>query len=219
MEKTKLDAAVVKYGAIAKQQRGSVMSRNGLSKPDQAEINEAIETAAKGVQQAPPPDLGQAAQGNQPPPPDQQNQQQAPPPIQNGTASPFNPDNPDLTEFNYHNDDGFRGKSFKKYFLELMPKLNPHKKYQFEEYQIKAIRVDRFPGSNESPKDIIGVKILKTTPIKTTFMEARMAAQMNGVDVQVYLNSEGDKVPTIAGAHFFNGMSNAEGRIYLLKKS
>lgn len=83
----------------------------------------------------------------------------------------------DLSEFNY---DNFKSDPavWKKYH-ELFAKLKWDDKYYFEEYDCTSLKKERYPGMHGSPKDVVGIKLNKTSPLKTTLIKVKDAIKLN----------------------------------------
>lgn len=81
----------------------------------------------------------------------------------------------------------------------IVGKLRQDQFYDFEQYRVKPVRKERFPGMKDSPWDFIGIEITKDKPEHTTRIPVSIALEFNA---------------QILNAHSVAG----NGKYYLLKK-
>lgn len=81
----------------------------------------------------------------------------------------------------------------------IVGKLRQDQSYDFEQYRVKPVRKERFPGMKDSPWDFIGIEITKDKPEHTTRIPVSIALEFNA---------------QILNAHSVAG----HGKYYLLKK-
>ena len=112
-----------------------------------------------------------------------------------------------LAEFDYNN---LKGESFAKYG-ELVQSLPINEKFDFQVMQVEAIVKERYKGVKDTPKDIVGIKIVNSTPKYTTKVNSKTAIAQNG---RVERDPDGDFFEVIGQQ--FNQRGN--GLFYLLKK-
>jgi len=119
-----------------------------------------------------------------------------------------------LSAFDYNN---LRGDAFKRYCL-LVQSLPIEGKYDFEVYQVEVAKQVRYRGVKDSPIDMIGFRMVNTTPIHCTRIPVKYALTNNG-RVEPFRDSEGkvegDGFEVIGSQLEHNGR---HGRYYLLKK-
>ena len=112
-----------------------------------------------------------------------------------------------LAAFDYNN---LKGESFAKYG-ELVQSLPINEKFDFQVMQVEAIVKERYKGVKDTPKDIVGIKIVNSTPKYTTRVNSKTAIAQNG---RVERDPDGDFFEVIGQQ--FNQRGN--GLFYLLKK-
>jgi hypothetical protein len=94
-------------------------------------------------------------------------------------------------------------------FLALLNKMNglmDNEKYPFGEFRVEVLKGERYEGLENSPVDIIGVRIKDSTPIKVTKSSWKSIRALNGINT--FTTRKG--VVCITDAQFATS-----GRIYL----
>lgn len=205
MSKAKLKTYTEKWLRLkgdAQKLQDALDGETNLSEPERLEVFKAI-------QDAPDPE---------PPHPDkdirEQEQNRLDPKRKNNTL--------DLREYDFHNEEGFRGDAFKKYreMVEGVPDpqdqtgrrflkrgLDRRKQYTFERYDVRPIFVHTYPGMQNSPTRLDGIIINLPKPLSTTFITVEHATLLNAQVQNAQARSAGTVAQT-KGLAFY----------YLLKK-
>ncbi len=115
-----------------------------------------------------------------------------------------------LSRFDYSN---LKGDAFKEYLL-LVAGLRLDDKYDFEEHVVNPIKEDRFEGVENSPVDVVGIRLKSPgNPERVTRMALKHALAFNG-KIQ---ETKTGKHFTISGGQWTEH-TNSRCVYYLLKK-
>lgn len=81
----------------------------------------------------------------------------------------------DLEGFDYNN---LSGDDFKKY-ENLIKSLDWNSLYDFELYKAVPVKEARYPGMEGTPFDVVGIKLISTTPIAKSRITAKAVTNLN----------------------------------------
>lgn len=111
----------------------------------------------------------------------------------------------DAPKFDYSD---LKGENFKEY-MQYIASLDGNEKKVFDLYRVEVIKKPRYKGIQNSPVDIVGVRIKDVKPISSTLIPIRHASTQNGF---VRVDEEGEFFELIGS------QVSENGRFYLLKQ-